>query len=108
VNTRIVRNRLTALIFSREQSTPDWTPRNDLPAGKGRATDVADFAGTHEIVECAQCLVDGDLGVRAMDLIEIQAVGLQRAQAGFGLLNDITAGNAPIIDGIVTHRKMRL
>src|SRR5690606_21185736 len=53
---------------------------DDLPRGEGRAADVANLSLPDEIVEGAERLVDGAVGVRPVNLVEIDVVGLQTLQ----------------------------
>src|SRR5204862_6768302 len=50
---------------------------HQMPAGKVRATDVADLAGAHAIVERAQRFLDGRERVEAVQLVEIDVVGAE-------------------------------
>ena len=65
--------------------------------------DVAHLAGADEVVERAQRLVDGDVGLRAVDLVEVDVVGLQAAQAGFALLDDVAAAVAHVVGAFAHH-----
>ena len=49
----------------------------DLPGGEGGAAGVADLALALEEVEGAEGLVDGNLGLGAVDLVEVDVVRLE-------------------------------
>ena len=55
------------------------------------AADVAHLAGADQVVERAQGLVDRDVGLGAVDLVEVDPVGLEAAQRRFALLDDVAA-----------------
>ena len=81
---------------------------DDLPGGEGGGANVADLAGAHEVVEGAQGLVDRDLGTRTMDLVEIDVVGLEAAETGLGLFDDVAAGVALGVGVGLVHRAVDL
>ncbi len=62
-----------------------------LPGGKGAGAEIAHFARAHQVIQRAQRLVDGDIGLGAVNLVEVDIVGLQAAQRGVALLDDVTA-----------------
>ncbi len=76
---------------------------DNLPGGEGRTAEVAHFAGTDEVVEGAQRLIDGDFGLGAVDLIQVDMIRLEPAQAGFASLHEMTAGVAPGVGVGVVH-----
>ena len=59
-----------------------------------RAADVADLALVDEIVEGAQRLVDRRRRVIAVELVEVDVVGLQASQRGIDRVEDVLAGVA--------------
>ena len=79
-----------------------------LPGGVGAGADVAHLAGADQVVEGAQCLVDGDVGLRPVDLVEVDVVGLQAAQARLALLDDVAAAVAQHVGVSVVHLAVHL
>ena len=73
----------------------------------GRATDVTNLARLNQIVERAQRLLDRGVGVGAVDLVEIDVVGLQPAKALLDLAEDMAAGEAAVV-GPLAHRPAHL
>ena len=69
----------------------------DLPAEPVGDADVADFALLDEGVEGAEGLFDGGDGVVAVDLVEVDVVGLEAAEAGFDGVHDVSAGGADVV-----------
>ncbi len=71
-------------LLGHEAVQPEFLRRperfDDLPAREHAGADVAHLAGANQIVERAQCLVDGDVGLRSMQLVEIDPVGVQPLQ----------------------------
>ena len=65
-----------------------------LPGGKVAGADVAHLAGAHQIIQGAQTLVNGDRGVRRMELVEINVVRAQAAETGVALFQDLVAAHA--------------
>ena len=59
--------------------------------------DVADFALLDEGVEGAEGFFDGGDGVVAVDLVEVDVVGLEAAEAGFDGVHDVAAGGADVV-----------
>ena len=51
---------------------------DDLPAGKIRAADIADFALTDQVVERAQGFLDRRERIGLVQLIEIDPIGARR------------------------------
>jgi len=52
----------------------------ELPSPHRRGADVASLAGLHDIVERLHGLLDGRFRVEAVDLVEIDVVGVQAGQ----------------------------
>ena len=75
---------------------------HDLPRGVIRYADVAHLAGPYEIFERAQRLVQRRHLVHAVDLIEIDVIEAEAAQAGVNLVHDVHAREAHAI-GLRTH-----
>ena len=65
-----------------------------LPGIMIGAADVAGFAGFDEVVEGHDGFIDGGIGVGVMQLEEIDAVGLQAAEAAVEGVEDVDAGIA--------------
>ena len=55
---------------------------HDLPGGKIRAADVADFALTHEVGQRAERFFERRQRIEAVNLVEVDVVGVQ-ALAGW-------------------------
>ena len=66
----------------------------DVPVGDA---DVADFALLDEGVEGAKGLFDGGDGVVAVDLVEVDVVGLEAVEAGVDCVHDVAAGGADVV-----------
>src|SRR5665811_538117 len=67
---------------------------DDLRGGERRVPDVADLALMDEVAQRSERLVDIGLGIRAMDLIEVDPVGLESPQRVLNLSDDPPAGIA--------------
>src|SRR6478672_9926191 len=65
-----------------------------LPVG---AADVADLSLLHQGVESAKRLFDRGHGIVAMDLVQIDMVGLQAAETGLHSVHNVAAGSADVI-----------
>ena len=81
---------------------------DQLPGGIGGGADVAHLAGTDQVVQRAQRLVDRRVGAGAVDLVKVDVVGLQAAQAGFALFDDVAAAVAVRVGVIVVHHAVDL
>ena len=75
----------------------------DLPAGEVRVADVTDLASGHEVVEGAEGFVKGRARVGKVNLVEVEMVGVEAAEAGFDGLHDVAAGGAFHVDVVVGH-----
>ena len=73
----------------------------DLPGRQVRAADIADLALADQIVEGAQRLLDRGQRVGAVQLVEVDPVGLHPLQRGFDGLDDIAPRAALLHAGIV-------
>ncbi len=62
-----------------------------------RDADVTDFALLDEGIESTKGLFDGGDGVVAVDLVEVDVVGLEAAQAGFDGVHDVASRSADIV-----------
>ena len=78
-----------------------------LPARVVRAADVADLAVPHERVERAQRLLERRLAVPLVDLVEVDPVRAEPAQAVLAGLDDVGARQAGVV-GTVAHREAHL
>ena len=70
-----------------------WRSDNAERAGKlprmhRRRADIADLACLHDVVQRLQRLLDRRLVVPAMDLVEVDVIGAEAAQAGVELSHD--------------------
>ena len=79
----------------------------ELPGVHGRGADVAGFAGFHDIVEGFEGFFDGGFVVPAMDLVEVDVVGLEAAEALVDFEEDRFAGEAAAV-GVVAHEAVDL
>ena len=70
-----------------------------------RDASIEHFALCHKIIEGTQHFLDRRLIVITMALIQIDIVGIEAAQAGVALFNDMFAREATIIRTIA-HRKI--
>src|SRR5665647_419826 len=86
----------------------------DLPGGEIGDSDVEDLAHAHEIAERLERLLDGRARVDAMDLVEVDVVGAEAAQAGIDGLHDVLTPEPHVVDvagagrGRVAHRAAEL
>ena len=80
---------------------------HDLARRIRRRADVADLARTHEIGERAERLVVIGVVVEAVDLVEVDPVGAEPAQAGLALLDDPAARVAALVRAFA-HRPVHL
>jgi hypothetical protein len=74
-----------------------------LPRGVRARADVAHLALADQVVERAQRLVDRDAALRAVDLVQVDVVGLQAAEAVLTGLHDVEAGVPPGVGVGVVH-----
>jgi hypothetical protein len=80
---------------------------DDLAGGKCRGADVPDLAGVDQIAQGSQRLVDVGIGLGAVDLIEVDPVGLQPPQTVLHLPDDPAARVAELVR-VITHRAVHL
>ena len=69
----------------------DGVGPRQLPGGKVGGANVAHLATAHQIIERAQRLFNWRGRVPAMDLVEVDVVTLQAAQAGFDAVHNVIA-----------------
>src|ERR1700680_3526735 len=69
----------------------------DLPCLPVGAADVADLPLLHQGVESANRLFDRGHGIVAMDLVQVDMVGLQPAEAGFHTVHNGAARSPDVI-----------
>ena len=69
----------------------------DLPGEPIGDADVTDFALLDESIEGAEGLFDGGDEVVAVDLVEVDVVGLEAAEAGVDGVHDVTTGGAYVV-----------
>ena len=60
----------------------------DLPRRKVGVADVEHLAVAHQVIECSQRLFDWRVGVRAVELVEVDIVGLEPFEAALHALQD--------------------
>jgi hypothetical protein len=72
-----------------------------------RAADVVHLASAHEVIEGAEGLLFGHRDVLHVDLIEVDAIGLQPAQGVLAALHDPVPRRAALVRP-VTHREAEL
>src|SRR6202030_3354292 len=65
-----------------------------LPVG---AADVTDLSLLHQGVESAERLFDRGHGIVAMDLVQVDVVGLQSAETGLHTVHDVAARSPDVI-----------
>src|SRR6202035_5161722 len=69
----------------------------ELPCLPVRAADVADLSLLHQSVESAKCLSDRGHGIVAMDLVQVNIVGLQPAETGVHSVHNVSARSPDVI-----------
>jgi len=74
----------------------------ELPGVHGRGSDVADFAGFDDIVERFHGLFDRGVVVPAVDLVEVDVVGLEALEALIEFEEDLLAAETLGV-GVVAH-----
>ena len=67
------------------------------------SADVERLAGAHDVVQRAQRLFDRRVVIEAVDLIEVDVIGAEAAQAGVDGVVDVFAREAALV-GVVAHR----
>ncbi len=80
---------------------------DDVGGGHRRRADRADLAAVDQVRERGQRLLDVGVGVRPVDLVQVDVVGLQAAQRVLDLGHDPAPGVASLV-GIVAHRRRTL
>ncbi len=75
---------------------------HQVPAREVRAAEIADLAGPDEVVERPQRLLDRRARVEAVELEQVDMVGLEPAQGGLAGLDQVEAGGAHVV-GAVAH-----
>ena len=80
---------------------------DDLRGRERRGADVADLAGADQVGERAERLLDVGVVGGAVDLVEVDPVGLQAPQRVLDLADDPAAGVAALV-GVVAHRAVDL
>ena len=68
-----------------------------MPAGKIRAADIPDLAGADQIVQRAQHLVGGRFRIEPVQLIEVDVIRSEPAQAGLDGWNQVLTRGAHVI-----------
>ncbi len=80
---------------------------DDFVGGEGGAAEVADLAGPHQVGQRSQGLVDIGLGRGAVDLIEVDVVDAEPAQAVVARGHD-PAPRVPLRVGVLAHLAVHL
>jgi hypothetical protein len=75
----------------------------ELPGVHRRCADVERLAGLDDVAERLQRLLDRRRRVEAVDLVEVDVVGAQSAQAVVDGMQDVLARQAALV-GVVAHR----
>ena len=98
-------------LFADEAVQPEFLRHpqrfDHLPTGEHARADVPDLARADEVVERAQRLVDRCVGIRTVELIEVDPVGLQTAKRRVARVDDVPTADAPIVD-VVALRAVHL
>src|ERR1700688_3768911 len=68
-----------------------------MPAEKVGAGDVADFAAANESVERFESFFDGSDFVEAVHVVDVDVIGVEAAEAGFGGADDGGGGKAEAV-----------
>jgi len=58
----------------------------ELPGVHAAGAQVADLAGLHDVVQGLHGLLEGSVGIEAVDLVEVDVVGPEPGQRGVDLL----------------------
>ena len=80
---------------------------DDVGGGHRGRPDRADLAAVDQVRQRGQRLLDVGVGVRPVDLVEVDVVGLQAAQRVLDLGHDPAPGVAPLV-GVIAHRACTL
>src|SRR6202046_12006 len=72
---------------------------HQVPTGKIRASDVTDFSAAHQHVKSAQNFFGGSEGVVAVELEQVNVVGLHATQAAFDRVDQMKARRTYVIGG---------
>jgi hypothetical protein len=68
-----------------------------LPRGEVAEAHVAGLAGAHHVVEGAQRLLQRRDGIHAVDLVQVDVIGAQAAQAPVDAVHDVLARQAHVV-----------
>ena len=80
---------------------------DDLAGGEGGRADVADLALVDEVGQRAERLVDVGVRVGAVDLVEVDPVGVQAPERVLDLGDDPAPRDAAVV-GVLAHRHQNL
>jgi hypothetical protein len=69
----------------------------DLPCLPVETADVADLSLLHQGVESVNRLIDGGHGIIAMNLVQVDMVGLQTSKTGLHTVHDVAARSTDVI-----------
>ena len=70
---------------------------HQVPAREIRAADVADLAGAHQVVERAQGLLDRRHRVEGVELVEVDVIGPQAAEALLDRVDQVEPRGADVV-----------
>jgi len=91
-----------------ERQHPTWILRRKSADLIG-AADVTDLSLLRQGVESAECLFDRGHGIVAMDLIQVDMVGLQTAETGLHTVHNLDARSPDVIppwaDAVIELRR---
>src|SRR6516165_2023622 len=74
-----------------------------MPSRIVRGADVTNLSGTHKRIQSFECLIEWRLSVPFMQLIQIDPIGLEPAQAVFALPNQVVPRHPSIIRSIAYY-----
>jgi hypothetical protein len=80
---------------------------DDLTSGEGRGTDVADLALADEVGEGAEGLLDVGVGTRAVNLVEVDPVGVEPPERVLDGPDDPASGAALTVR-VIAHSAVEL
>jgi hypothetical protein len=80
---------------------------HDLRGGKRRGPETAHLAGVDQVAQRAERLIDIGVGLRAMDLVEVDPVGVEPSQTVLDLLDEPAARVGELVR-VIAHRSVDL
>src|SRR5580704_6783678 len=70
---------------------------HEMPTGKIGARDVADFAATDQCIESVERFFDGGQGIETVQMVDVEVIRVEAAEAGFAGLEDVVARRADVV-----------